>query len=86
MKGMVTDPEEYDELNSDECEDAVDEVSYVTEANVKHFKMATALWFLVKREGYPTPTWEHENPLEAAKRVTEYFKAICEHQTKVSSL
>ena len=81
MKGMVTDPEECDELDSDSDEDAVDETGYVVEEIRGHFQSAKGLWFLVKWEGYQTPTWEHESLLEAGKRVTEYFKAVCEHQT-----
>ena len=67
MKGILTDHEEcgYDE--SDDDDGVIDEVGYVVEAILGHFQSTKGLWFLVKWEGYLTPTWEHESLLEAGQ-------------------
>ena len=64
----------------DSDDDAVDDHEYVVESIVGHFHTPRGFWFLVKWVDCPDPTWEHESLLEAGKRVTEYFKNICQSE------
>jgi len=65
-------------LLDDHDTDSVDDVEYVVEAVIGHFHTPQGFWFLVKWVDYVEPTWEHESLLEAGKRVTEYFKSVCQ--------
>ena len=51
---------------------------YKVENVLGHFHTADGFWFLVKWTGFVTPTWQHESTMDAARRVTEYFKSVCE--------
>ena len=64
----------------DSDDDAVDEHEYVVESIIGHFHTPRGFWFLVKWVDYTVPTWEHESLLEAGKRVTEYFKSVCQSE------
>jgi hypothetical protein len=65
-------------LLDDHDMDSVDDVEYVVEAVIGHFHTPQGFWFLVKWVDYVEPTWEHESLLEAGKRVTEYFRSVCQ--------
>jgi transposase InsO family protein len=65
-------------LLDDHDMDSVDDVEYVVEAIIGHFHTPQGFWFLVKWVDYVEPTWEHESLLEAGKRVTEYFRSVCQ--------
>ena len=74
---------DHEEIDDDDDGDDVEigDVGYVVESVVGHFHTQRGFWFLVKWEGYASPTWEHESLLDAGRRVTDYFKNVCEHQT-----
>ena len=65
-------------LIDDFDDDSIDDAEYVVEAIIGHFHTPKGFWFLVKWVDYAEPTWEHESLLEAGKRVTEYFKSVCQ--------
>ena len=67
-------------LIDDPDDDSIDDVEYVVEAIIGHFHTPQDFWFLVKWVDYVEPTWEHESLLEAGKRVTEYFKYVCQSE------